>query len=139
MKLPIMIASTTLCCLGAVLVVTNAERQSRLGNENVLTVEDYVPRSTLVVDVHEVPRARFPVVDVHSHHWPGLTVQRWEEIVSEMDSLNLQVLVNLSGGSGRTIQRGVEMIKGSRHPDRMVFFSNIDFLTSVEGTTTLFL
>ena len=131
MKLQIMIAFVTLCCIGTVLVVTNAERQSRRENERALTVEDYVPRSTLVVDAQEVPRARYPVVDAHSHHWPGLTVQRWEEIVSEMDSLNLQVLVNLSGGSGRTIQRGVEMIKGSRHPDRMVFFSNIDFRQGV--------
>ena len=104
-----------------------AQRRSRRAAEPVLSVEDYTPRSTLVVDGHEVPRARFPVVDVHSHHWPGFTAARWGAIVDEMDALNLQVLVNLSGGSGRTLERGVATIAGSPHPDRMVFFASLDF------------
>ncbi|MCY4600667.1 MAG: hypothetical protein OXF27_12215, partial [Acidobacteria bacterium] len=99
--------------------------QSR--SEPALTVEDYEPRSTLVVDEHPVARARFPVVDVHSHHRPGFSVDRWHGIVSEMDALNLQVLVNLSGGWGSWLRRGLDTIAGSPHPDRMVFFANLDF------------
>ncbi len=96
-----------------------------------LTVQDYQPRSTLVVPDHPVPRAKFPVIDVHSHHRPGLAGRRWEQIVGEMDALNLQVLVNLSGGSGATLSRGVEAIRASGHPDRMVFFANLDFSRGV--------
>ncbi len=92
-----------------------------------LSVEDYVPRSTLVVDGQPVPRAKFPVIDVHSHHRPGVSTSRWNEIVGEMDALNLQVLVNLSGGSGGSLARGVETIAQSSHPGRMVFFANLDF------------
>ena len=99
--------------------------QSR--DEPVLTVEEYEPRSTLVVDEHPVERARFPVVDVHSHHRPGFSVDRWHGIVGEMDALNLQVLVNLSGGSGAGLQRGVETIAESGHPGRMVFFATLNF------------
>ena len=105
----------------------DAQRGRRRTGETALTVEEYTPRSTLVVDAHAVPRARFPVVDVHSHHWPGFTASRWRAIVDEMDALNLQVLVNLSGGSGRTLERGLATIAGSSHPDRMVFFANLDF------------
>ena len=99
--------------------------QSR--GDGALTVEEYEPRSTLVVDEHPVARARFPVVDVHSHHRPGFSVDRWHGIVGEMDALNLRVLVNLSGGSGAGLQRGVDTIAGSSHPGRMVFFATLDF------------
>ena len=122
------LAAGALAVAGVVISSTiEAQRRSRRAAEPVLSVEDYTPRSTLVVDGHEVPRARFPVVDVHSHHWPGFTAARWGAIVDEMDALNLQVLVNLSGGSGRTLERGVATIAGSPHPDRMVFFASLDF------------
>ena len=35
-------------------------------------IRDYKPRSTLVVPQHPVPRAKFPVVDIHGHP-PNLT------------------------------------------------------------------
>lgn len=97
-----------------------------------LSVEDYAPRSTLVVDAHPVPRAKYPVVDMHSHHRPSFSMSEWEDIVKEMDALNLQVLVNLSGGSGANIARGIETIAESGHPKRMVFFSNLDFRGGIE-------
>ena len=31
------------------------------------TILDYRPRTTVVADAHPAPRARFPVVDVHTH------------------------------------------------------------------------
>ena len=118
------LAAGVLAVAGIVISATiDAQRRGRRADEPALTVEEYTPRSTLVVDGHEVPRARFPVVDVHSHHWPGFTAARWDTIVDEMDALNLQVLVNLSGGSGRTLERGVATIAGSPHPGRMVFFA----------------
>ena len=100
-------------------------------DQPTMTVEEYVPRSTLVVDGRQVPRAKFPVVDVHSHHRPGFSETRWLEVVSEMDDLNLQVLVNLSGGWGSGLQRGLDTIAESAHPDRMVFFANLDFGSGV--------
>ena len=106
-------------------------RGAAQADDRSLTVEDYTPRSTLVVPEHPVPSAKFPVVDVHSHHRPGLSGERWNTIVREMDELNLQVLVNLSGGSGATLARGVQAIRESPHPDRMVFFANLDFSNGV--------
>ena len=31
------------------------------------SIIDYKPKSTLVVPQHPVPRAKFPVIDIHSH------------------------------------------------------------------------
>ena len=106
-------------------------RGARRADEPALTVEEYAPRSTLVVDEHPVPSAKFPVVDVHSHHRPGFSQGQWVRIVDEMDQLNLQVLVNLSGGWGSQLARGLGTIMESPHPDRMVFFANLDFSRGV--------
>ncbi|MDA1091866.1 MAG: amidohydrolase family protein [Acidobacteria bacterium] len=118
------------CLLSLVGVAVSLVAQGRgVGGaaEETLSVEDYTPRSTLVVPEHPVPRAKFPVIDVHSHHRPGVSGARWDSIIEEMDSLNLQVLVNLSGGSGDTLSSSVRAIKTSAHPGRMVFFANLDF------------
>ena len=116
----------------SVIVVQAQRGRGPRAGEPALRVEDYTPRSTLVVDANPVPRARFPVVDVHSHHWPGFSTRRLDEIAAEMDALNLAVLVNLSGGSGAALQGCVDTVAGSRHPGRMVCFANLDFRGGVE-------
>ena len=110
---------------------TEAQRPGqRRADEPPLTVEEYTPRSTLVVDEHPIPRAKYPVVDVHSHHW-SVSEGQWPQVVSEMDELNLQVLVNLSGGSGGSLRGKIDTVRASRAPDRMVHFANLDFSRGV--------
>ena len=91
-----------------------------------LGIRQYRPKSTLVVAQHPVPRAKYPVIDIHSHH-RLLTPERWAQIVREMDALHLQVLVNLSGGTGEALARAIQVIESSPAPGRMVFFANLDF------------
>jgi uncharacterized protein len=90
-----------------------------------LTFEEYEPKSTLVVPEHQTPRARFPFVDIHSHH-NNLTPEYVDKLVREMDSINLRVLVNLSGGTGERLKQVVAAMKG-RHPHRFVVFANLSF------------
>ena len=131
MRCPV-IAAVVGACVGVVMsTVVRSAGPSQSISQRSLSVEDYTPRSTLVVPEHPVPRAKYPVIDVHSHHGPGLRGQRWRKIVGEMDELNLQVLVNLSGGSGARLARSVQSIRDSDYPDRMVFFANIDFSPGV--------
>ena len=91
-----------------------------------LSVQEWEPRSTLVVEEHLVPRAKFPVVDVHSHHRSSTSPERLDTIVKEMDALNLAVLVNLSGGYGERLRTTVKRFRG-RHPGRFAVFANPDF------------
>jgi predicted TIM-barrel fold metal-dependent hydrolase len=48
------------------------------------------------------------------------------ELVKIMDTLNMAVMVNLSGSSGNRLNRAVKNIKASA-PNRFVVFANIDF------------
>ena len=91
-----------------------------------LSFEEWEPRSTLVVEEHPVARARFPVIDVHSHHRSSTAPERLDAIVGEMDALNLAVLVNLSGGHGERLRATVRNFRG-RHKLRFAVFANPDF------------
>ena len=89
------------------------------------SIVDYRPTSTLVTEEHLVPRAKYPVVDIHSHQ--RATAENMEELIAEMDALNVQVLVNLSGGSGDELRERIETVRNGPYPDRFRLFANIDF------------
>lgn len=98
------------------------------GSAQEMGFEEYEPRSTLVVDRDLRERAAFPFVDVHSHHWGAgrMTSEEVDALVADMDALNMQVAVNLSGGSGPALAAAVDALKG-RYPTRFVVFANLDF------------
>ena len=90
-----------------------------------LTTEEYDPKSSLVTKETKVDRAKFPFVDVHSHHG-NLAPEYVDKLVTEMDSMNMKVMVNLSGGSGERLQKLIAAMK-TRHPTRFIVFSNMTF------------
>jgi hypothetical protein len=89
------------------------------------TIEEYQPKSTLVTPEHKIERAKFPFIDIHSHHW-NPTPEHVEDLIKGMNSINLRVLVNLSGGTGEALRKTVEVMKG-RYPDRFVVFANMSY------------
>ena len=91
------------------------------------TIREYKPKSLLVVPQHPVPRAKFPVIDIHSHQSTPISVGEFDKVIKGMDDNNLRVLVNLSGSSGERLRKGVEAIHANPHRDRMVLFANVNF------------
>ncbi|HWM15787.1 MAG TPA: hypothetical protein VNP97_04295, partial [Microbacterium sp.] len=91
------------------------------------TIRDYKPRSTLVVAQHPRPRAKFPVIDIHSHQPAPISAADFDRVVEGMDRNNLRVLVNNSGASGERLRQALDAIRTSRHKDRMAQFADVDF------------
>lgn len=91
-----------------------------------MTIEEYEPRSTLVVPEHPVTRAKYPFVDVHVHPDGRMPPDSLAVLAREMDALNLAVMVNLSGGSGERLAAIVDNMRG-RYPKRFLVFANLDF------------
>jgi uncharacterized protein len=87
--------------------------------------EKYNPTSTLVVPQHKLTKAKFPFIDVHNHQF-GMPTQNLGTLISEMDKLNMAVMVNLSGQSGNSIVQSVKNIKDN-YPKRFIVFANVDF------------
>lgn len=91
-----------------------------------MTFEEYEPKSTLVVPEHPRTRAKFPFIDVHSHQRRDMPAADVEKLIADMDRIGLAVMVNLSGGSGASLQQGLAALRVSQ-PKRFVAFANIDF------------
>lgn len=93
--------------------------------DTTMTFEEYDPVSTLVVPGSEITKAKYPFVDIHSHLWRMATMDL-KKTASEMDALNMRVLINLSGRSGETLKQMVDAAK-EQAPGRFVVFANINF------------
>jgi predicted TIM-barrel fold metal-dependent hydrolase len=100
-------------------------KQSASQESRTPTIEEYQPKSTLVTKEHKIERAKFPFIDIHSHHW-NPTPEHVEDLIKGMDSINLRILVNLSGGTGEELRKTVATMKG-RYPDRFVVFANMSY------------
>ena len=104
---------------------TTAQQSGSPAAQQVPTIDQYQPKSTLVVPEHKLDRAKFPFIDIHSHHW-NPTAEHVDQVVKEMDTINLRVIVNLSGGTGDDLKRTIAAMKG-RYPDRFVVFANLSY------------
>ena len=99
------------------------------GREPELTppsIREYKPRSTLVVPQHPVPRAKFPVVDIHGHPPLLSGPEVVERVVDSMDPLNLRVMVNANGTSGERLTQALQAVRASKYSDRMVIFTALN-------------
>lgn len=87
--------------------------------------ERYDPPSTLVAPEHPVSRSKFPFIDVHSHHW-RLDEQDLSKLIGEMDSLNMGIIVNLSGRGGPALKAMMDNIRKYGYENRIINFTNIN-------------
>ena len=63
------------------------------------SIRDYKPRSTLVVPQHPVPKAKFPVIDVHGHPPSPTNTAEYGRVVKSMDDLNLRLMIYAGNNS----------------------------------------
>ena len=95
-----------------------------------MALEDFEPRSMLVVPQHPTPRARYPVIDVHTHvAWlfpkeraagsPEMAAAfaQLDAIAGWMDALNIRTIVNLTGGYGDALKQNIRDLQ-TRHAGR---------------------
>ena len=103
---------------------------------NLMDIEEYSPISTLVVEKNLKSRSKFPFIDVHSHQW-DMSYSNLKKLVSEMDSLNMAYMINLSGSGIATfagnqtlmdlnLEKSISNVN-QNFPDRFGVFLNIDF------------
>jgi hypothetical protein len=71
-----------------------------------LPLAEFEPKSMLHVPETPIVRARFPVIDFHTHVSPRRTQKPAvppADLVKAMDVVNLRTMVNLTGGSGEQL------------------------------------
>lgn len=98
--------------------------------KKTLLLRDFKPKSMLHAPVHNVVRARYPVIDVHNHLNDARSAGRErispEKVLEVMDNCNIRKVVILTGRWGEELQRVVdEMVKP--YPDRFAVFTQLDW------------
>src|SRR5271167_1306138 len=95
-----------------------------------LLLKDFDPTSMLHTTEHDVPRAKFPVIDVHNHvndpggiHGEEIAAA---EVIRRMDAANVQKIVILTGMWGDKFQSVYDkMVKP--FPERFIVFTQINW------------
>jgi predicted TIM-barrel fold metal-dependent hydrolase len=109
--------------LALTLLVTSSVLGQSTGT---MTFEEYDPKSTLVVPEHPRTKAKYPFIDVHNHQPRDMAPANVQQLVADMDRIGMAVMVNLSGGSGLELQKGLAALRIVQ-PKRFVAFANVDF------------
>jgi predicted TIM-barrel fold metal-dependent hydrolase len=110
-------------------------RHGETAKPAVLELKDFQPKSMLVVPETHVPRARFPAIDFHTHlgfsakgvagvpHGEERTFRAPAgELLPVMDEVNLQTMVNLTGGVGAGLEESIARYQ-TAHPGRFITFT----------------
>jgi len=100
-----------------------------------LLLKDYQPKSMLHVPETPIPRARFPVIDIHTHLCGAARQERGvplseerthlaptTELLEVMDHSDIQLLVNVTGGTGSGLRDSVQRYDRA-HPGRFLSFT----------------
>jgi predicted TIM-barrel fold metal-dependent hydrolase len=113
-------------------VAQTAQRPQASGT---LPLEEFQPASMLKVNVTRVERARYPVIDIHTHlSWSGRAGAGAEdpqavtvlappsELLQIMDRKGVRLMVNLTGGRGTGLEQTVREFQQA-HPGRFLIFT----------------
>jgi predicted TIM-barrel fold metal-dependent hydrolase len=123
----------------------SASSQDESSKPKALSLADYEPKSMLQVRETRVERARYPVIDIHTHisfsakskdgvelaperHYLGTP----QELLAVMDRKNIRSMVNLTGGYGAGLAEAVNKYDRAFH-DRFYTFTEPSYSLFLEA------
>jgi predicted TIM-barrel fold metal-dependent hydrolase len=109
--------------MAAAAAQNGAEAQTERSPMDQVLLKDYRPETSLVVPVTRVPKAKFPVIDVHSHVYARTPeeISRW---VRMMDESGVERTLVLTGQTGENFDRLTEMFV-KPYPNRFQLYCGI--------------
>jgi uncharacterized protein len=102
----------------------NAEPSKKLPSPETILLKDYRPESIYKIPVTEIAKAKFPIIDMHSHPY-AKTAPAIEEWVKNMDEVGVEktlILTMTTGAEFDEIYR-----KYAKYPDRFEMWCGFDF------------
>ena len=105
------------------------KRATDADSKKTILLKDFHPEPALHAAVHEIERAKFPVIDVHTHTNDAVGIGDRvdpKEMIARMDRLNIRTIVILTGMWGDKLQTIIDdMVKP--YPGRFVVFTQFDW------------
>src|SRR5689334_5674846 len=89
-----------------------------------ILLKDYKPHSIFDIPQTQVEKARFPVIDMHSHNYAPTPsdIDRW---VRTMDQVGLEKTVILSGDTGKKFDE--TLARYGKYPQRFAVWCGLDY------------
>jgi predicted TIM-barrel fold metal-dependent hydrolase len=102
----------------------NAPDALKAGSPETILLKDYRPESIYKIPVTKIAKAKFPIIDMHSHPY-AKTATAIEEWVKNMDEVGIEktlILTMTTGAEFDEIYR-----KYAKYPDRFEMWCGFDF------------
>ncbi len=130
-------SSVGTAALGVPALRASAQQDERGGRptKGMLPLLEYEPKSMLKIPETRVEKARFPVIDIHTHltFGPGYAdvasnggtsrpLSPPSELLPVMDRRGIRTLVNITGGYGDSLAQSLAAFQ-KPHPDRFLTFT----------------
>ena len=118
-------------CFPVVLLMLIAAGAAAQTGTDSLLLKDYRPQSIYNIPQTQVEKARYPVIDQHSHDYAKdeATVEEW---LKTMDAVGLEKIVVMINRSGKTFDDAA--VRYQKYPGRFELWCGIDYTGyTVEG------
>ncbi len=102
---------------------SNTSQAKDLPSPETILLKDYRPKSIYKIPVTEIAKAKYPIIDMHSHPY-AKTAQQIEEWVKTMDEVGVQKTVILAMATGTEFDDIYR--KYSKYPDRFEMWCGLD-------------
>lgn len=114
------------CC--GLFATVRGQEPSEGSAEPELLLRQFRPVPTLRVPEHHLTRAKFPVIDVHTHFRYRLhhSPEALDDFVNLMDRNQIAVCVSLDGKLGDTLVEHTRYL-WEKYPNRFAIFANVDW------------
>ncbi len=115
---------TALGTLFALALFTLEASAATAAEPGEILLKDYLPKSIFQIPETRVEKAKYPIIDAHSHNYArtDADVDRW---VRTMDQVGVQKTVILSGYTGQKFDEA--LAKYGRHPKRFEVWCGLDY------------
>jgi predicted TIM-barrel fold metal-dependent hydrolase len=122
MKVTVLCIAAAAC--GLYLGAQQRGNQDAIKSFGQIPIKDWKPDSSLIVPEHHPAKAKFPVIDVHSHVY-ATTPAAVAEWVRTMDATGVQTTVVLTGATGAQFDHLVDMYL-KPYPGRFQLWCGLD-------------
>ena len=102
----------------------DTKKESQPATPETILLKDYRPQSIYKIPITEVPKAKFPIIDMHSHAY-AKTPEEIAEWVRNMDEVGIEKTIILTGATGQKFDDIQQ--KYSVHANRFELWCGFDY------------
>ena len=105
-------------------ILFNATKLSSQSTPDNLLLKNYRPKSIYKVPVTQIEKAKFPVIDMHSHPYAE-SLEEVDQWVRNMDAVGIEKTILLSHATGAEFDSLYQVY--SKYPDRFELWCGFDY------------